>query len=777
MMNAYEYASLYNEAILNLNPSAAPAYTDEQLATYQNGGGTDWWNEMVRGTAPQMSHDLSISGGNGKVSYFNSVGYVNQGGILQSGDWKFSRVNVRSNINMEVAKGFTVDLKLSGIFQDRNKPSDGDNLFRQAQMAVPTYDVYANNNPAYWQAVGDMANPVHSSYIDDTGYERRLRREFNSSITFNWQLPGVEGLSAKAMLAYDYKNSEWKTWRKELSEYTYNAAADTYNEKVLRSLAALESKMENYYMPTQQYSLNYNHTFAGKHDVSGMVLWELYNDRRTSILGGRQYTIGLIDDIDYGDKINQNTSGLSEETAHAGLVGRFNYAFASKYLAELSFRYDGSYKFRSDSRWGFFPGVSLGWRVSEEKFFKEHLSNFDNFKIRGSYAKVGDEGDFDAYQYLDGYNYSGGYVLGDQGVTLGLASRGMANPWLTWYVSKIMNFGFETSYKNGLITAEFDWFRRNRSGLKATRQEALPSTFGQPMPQENLNSDINEGFELSLGHRGAAGDFKYNISANFSTTRIKNDYVERAPSTNMYDNWRNNSNDRYKDIRWGKKVVGQFTSYEEILNAAIQDNNGNKSLLPGDLKFEDVNHDGVIDDSDVQAIGHGDSPRMYYGLTLGAQYKGFDLTLFFQGAAGHDIYISGDVLDPFIQQGLGNGFAFMTDRWHREDATDPNSAWIPGAMPALRVSGLGDNRSNNTWSLHKADYLRLKTLEVGYTLPGKWLADKGIDRLRFYINCNNLLTFTSQEGLMKYIDPESNNAQLRYYPQLKTMNFGVNVSF
>jgi len=777
MMNAYEYASLYNEAILNVNPTATPAFTDEQLASYKNGGGTDWWNEMVRGTAPQMSHDVSVSGGNEKVSYFNSFGYLNQGGILRSGDWKFSRYNVRSNISMQVAKGFSVDLKLGGIFQDRNKPAEGDELFRQAQMAVPTFDVFANNNPDYWQAVGDKPNPVHTSYIDNAGYERRLRREFNSSVTLNWQLPWVEGLSAKAMLAYDYKNSEWKTWKKELSEYTYDAAADSYNEKVIRSLGSLESKMENYYMPTQQYSLNYNHTFGGKHDVGGMLLWEMYNDRKTSILGGRQYTIGLIDDIDYGDKVNQNTSGVSAETAHAGLVGRFNYAYAGKYLAELSFRYDGSYKFRSDNRWGFFPGLSLGWRISEENFFKESLPDFDNFKLRGSYAKVGDEGDFDAYQYLDGYNYSGGYVFGNQGLTLGLASRGMANPWLSWYESKIMNFGFETSYKNGLLTAEFDWFRRNRSGLPATRQGSLPTTFGQSMPQENLNSDINTGFELSLGHRGAVGEFKYNVSANFSTTRIKNDYVERAASTNQYDNWRNNSNDRYKDIRWGKKAIGQFTSYEDILNSPIQDNNGNKSLLPGDLKFEDVNHDGIIDDNDVQPIGHGSTPRMYYGLNIGAQFKGFDMTLFFQGAAGHDIYLSGDVLDPFIQQGLGNGFAFMMDRWHRADPTDPNSEWIPGTMPAARVSGFGDNRSNNTWSLHKADYLRLKTIEIGYTLPGKWLADKGVERLRVYLNCNNLLTFTSKDGLMQYIDPEADNSSLRYYPQMKTMNFGVNVSF
>src|SRR5690606_7068404 len=243
MMNADEYASLYKEAVLKLNPSASPAFTEEQLTNYQNGGGTDWWNEMVRGTSSQMSHDVSVSGGNEKVKYFNSFGYIDQGGILRSGDWKFNRYNLRSNISMTVTEGLTVDVKLGGIFQDRNKPYFANDIFRSAQMAVPTFDVFANNNPAYWQAVGDRANPVHTSYIDDTGYERRLRRQFSSSAIVNWQLPWVEGLSAKAMLAYDYNNSEWKTWIKELSEYTYDAASDTYNEKILRSLGGLESKM------------------------------------------------------------------------------------------------------------------------------------------------------------------------------------------------------------------------------------------------------------------------------------------------------------------------------------------------------------------------------------------------------------------------------------------------------------------------------------------------------------------------------------------------------
>ena len=778
MMNAYQYASLYNEAIYNDNPWIGQnAYSQEQLDSYKNGtAGTDWWNETMRNSAPQTSHNLSVTGGSEKVKYYMSVGYMGQEGILQSNDWNYRRYNVRSNISAEIAKGLTVDLNLSGRYDNRQRPYDAGNIFRSAQMAKPTYSVYANDNPDYWGATGDMPNPVHVSDSDNSGNEDRMRREFNSSLSITWEVPWVKGLIAKAMMAYDYKNTEYKTWRKDLTEYTYDAATDTYTGKDVYT-AHLESQLENYVKPTYQFSLNYNNTFAKVHNVGAMMVWEMYDDKTSYVTGERDFAIGLIPDLDYGNETNQVASGKTQRTAHAGLVGRLNYDYANRYLLEFNFRYDGTYKFQSGKRWGFFPGISAGWRVSEEDFFKDWLPNMDNLKLRGSYAKVGDEGDFDAFQYLEGYETGSTYIMGSNGVTSGLATTGMANTWLTWYESRIMNFGFEASYNRGIISMEFDWFRRNRSGLPATRTGSLPTTFGEDMPQENLNSDINKGFEIVIGHKDSIGDFNYSISANFSTTRIMYDYVEREASTNKYDNWRNNTNNRYKDIRWGKKVIGQFTSYEEILNSPIQDENGNRTLMPGDLKFEDYNNDGIIDDKDTQPIGHGDTPRMYYGLNINTEYKGFDLTAFFQGAAGHDIFVSGDILDPFIQQGLGNGLELMTDRWHREDPTDPYSEWIPGYMPAPRVAGVANNRSSNSWSLHDASYLRLKTVELGYTLPKSLTAKAFIERVRFYVNCNNLLTFTSNDPMMKSIDPENNDSYMRYYPQMRTYNFGVNVTF
>lgn len=776
LLDGYEYATIYNEAQQNVGVNAP--YSEEDLSNFKQGiGTTNWWDEVVRNSSPQMYHHVGILGGTEKVKYFFSFGLTDQEGMYKSKDYNYKKYNVRSNISAEIAQGLTVNLQLSGQLDNRDKPYEADPLSRSIQMAKPVYPVYANNNESYWQNPGDKGNPMHLSSIDNVGYDRRDRREFNGTVILEWKNPWIKGLAAKALLGYDYRNTYTRRWYKAYNEYNYNASTEQYVVQASHSISELTTNSANYFKPTQQYSLNYNNTF-GNHNFGGLLLWEMYEDRNDWLEAYRQFTVSAIDQINAGDNINKDNGGNASESAHQGLVGRINYAFASKYLAEVSFRYDGSYKFDPDARWGFFPAISLGWRVSEESFFKDALPFVENLKIRGSYGKVGDEGDFSAFQYLSGYTYpNGSYVLGTAGVSNGAVDKGMPNTALTWYESTTANAGFEASAWDGLLSAEFDYFIRKRDGLLATRQLTLPTTFGQSLPQENLNSDKTRGFEIVLSHRNKIREFTYNVKANFSTTRELYNYIERAASTNMYDDWRNNTNDRYKSISWGKIALGQFESYEEILNSPIQDNNGNKSLLPGDIKYNDVNNDGIIDGKDDQPIGQNATPRMYYGLNLYGEYKGIDLTLFFQGAAGHDVFVGGDFLDPLIQQGLGNGITLWMDRWHREDPSDPSSVWIPGEMPAVRPTGYSANRAQSTWTLHKADYLRLKTIEIGYTLPSIWLQKAGVEKLRIYVNSLNTLTFTSNKGIMKYMDPENSSSDLRYYPQMKTFNIGVNLSF
>lgn len=778
LYSPYEYATLYNEA-QQMQGIDAP-FSADQLEAFKNGSqGTDWYDLMIRKSAPTHNHNLSVSGGNDRVKFFFSLGMMDQDGMYTVDEYKYRRYNLRSNVSATIVKGFTVDLQLSGRLdqQDKQQLSDSD-LFRSIQMALPIYNMYANDNPEYYQFAGDKGNPWQLSRRDDTGYYNRDRREFTGSITFNWEVPWVKGLSAKAMFGYDYSNNYTNNWTKEFYAYTYDPVNDAYNKGHAQSISILKVDTNNYYKPSGQISLNYNNTF-GKHTVGALALWEFYNDRNDWVNAYREFQISAIDQIDSGSKNNMSNGGSASESAHLGLVGRLNYSYADKYLAEFSFRYDGSYKFAPGSRWGFFPAVSLGWRVSEENFFKEKLPMVENFKIRGSYGKIGDESSAGGFQFLSAYNYpSGSYILGSGGISSGTSDAGMPNTLLTWYEAKTMNFGFEASAWKGLLSVEFDYFKREREGLLANRLTVLPTTFGQSLPQENLNSDSTKGWELILGHRNKIGkDFSYNVKVNFSTTRSSNEYLERAESANMYKNWRDNGSYRYKGIQWGYLALGQFQSYEDILNSPIQDGNGNKSLRPGDIKFQDVNNDGIIDGNDERPIGKGDTPQFYYGINMQANYKNFDLTLFFQGAGGHSVILGGDFMYPFIQQGLGSGFNFWLDHWRLSDPTDPSSEWIPGKMPSLRVAGESNNTKTSTWTRNRADYLRLKTLEIGYTLPKSWLKRIGIENLRVYMNGYNLLTFTRNEGLMEYMDPENSNTSFRYYPQTKSYNFGVNLTF
>ena len=778
VMNPYEFVLMQYENArqkssnpTDFNNKYGHAY---EHYIYQGDPGTDWQDEVF-GTHPVASYlDLSVNGGTEKAKYKLAFIHQDQPSVMVGNGLKQNNLN--ASFNLKPFKFLTMEYRTRLLHKEvdgsgtegvslldalRQAPTEGLDEY----MTLPEDDTYFD--PDQLEEVVRF-NPKEES---EKNYKKRINKSLNTMGALTWEIK--KGLTLRNEFGFENNTEEQrKFW-----------GMGTKNAKNNNNQPMAEWMMKQGTKWQLTNVLNYNFTLDDDaHDIRLMLGQEIkHQQTKTKTYSTRYFPENTtaeqaFDNLSLGTPY-ENSSKADSPSRISSFFGRINYGYKDKYLATFTLRADGSSKFASNNRWGFFPGVSLGWRVSEEAFFKKLLPDMDNLKIRASYAKVGDEGDFDAFQYLDGYTSHGSYIMGSNGVTSGMTTVGMANPWLTWYESKIMNIGFEASYHRGLISVEFDWFRRNRSGLPATRVGSLPTIFGESMPQENLNSDINTGFEIVVGHKNRIGNFNYNVSANFSTTRIKYDYVERAASTNMYDDWRNNTNGRYKDIRWGKKVIGQFTSFEEILNSPVQDKDGNRSLMPGDLKFEDYNGDGIIDDNDTQPLGHGATPRMYYGLNMSGEYKGFDLTVFFQGAAGHDIYVSGDILDPFIQQGLGNGLAIMTDRWHREDPTDPYSKWIPGYMPAARVAGVADNRSSNSWSLHNASYLRLKTLELGYTLPKVLTKKAAIDRVRFYINCNNLLTFTKRDGLMKNVDPESNSSGIRYYPQMKTYNFGVNVTF
>jgi TonB-linked SusC/RagA family outer membrane protein len=472
-------------------------------------------------------------------------------------------------------------------------------------------------------------------------------------------------------------------------------------------------------------------------------------------------------------------------------VGRASYNFKNKYLAEFSYRYEGSSKFPKDNRWGFFPAVSAGWRISAEPFWANNSSiNFiSNLKVRGSYGITGDDSGL-TYQFVSGYTYPvtgtnigrtglpPGYIFGTSFVAAS-ASTGLANNSITWYKAKTTNIGLDADAWNGLLGVTFEYFVRDRSGLLATRVESLPGIVGANLPQENLNSDQNRGFEIELRHSNRVGEIRYQVKGNMSYTRIKTKYYEMAKAGNSYLNWRNGLNDRNNNVWWGYEGDGIMTNWDDIYYNPVYVSRGS---VPGDYQYQDWNGDGWINDLDVHPLAtNGQVPLVNFGVTVSAQWKGVDLSMLWQGAGKKYV-----IAREFLYQPLWsntNALSDFTNRWHPADPNadpyDPATEWVSGEYG---YTGTSPNQSSD-FNIQNAKYVRLKSLEIGYTLPGKVLGRTSLQNVRIYANAYNLLTFTR----LKYMDPEfyttndvtrSGLTDLGYnYPINKSYSIGLTVKF
>lgn len=792
-VGAVDRMTLFNEKQMRdlVNPSHK--YSDEQINAFLNGErqSTDWYDAIMKNSAPQQSHNVTISGGGEKVDYFVSFGYMDQKGFFTSDALDYNRYNIRSNINAQVTKNLKLGVKLSGMIDDREGNSkDAWEVFKNLWRSAPDQPIYANNTAPYFQKPESADdNPMALIDKDVTGYKKRGNKLFQSTFEAEYTVPKVKGLKLKALFSYDTKINDESKWTKEYSYYEYNEAADSYAGATRLGPTNLERTYNNSWSTLWQASVNYDNTFAGHH-VSGLMLFEEAHGVGDNITASRNFSIPLpyLFAGDSDGQIGTANPNNIRENASQGLVGRFNYDYKGKYLAEFSFRYDGSSKFPADNRWGFFPAASIGWRISEESFIKDKLTFMDNLKLRASYGKMGDDSASD-YQFISGYdypntsggtnnNYPTGYMFGGAYIN-SLGFRAVANPNITWYTVKTLNIGLDADMWNGLLGFTFEVFKRDRDGLLADRLTTLPGTFGSKMPQENLNSDRTKGFELEVRHNNKIGNLRYNVAAQLSMTRGMRCYYETNPAGNSYDYWRNRRLNRYNDIWFGYGAAGRYTNYDQIYNS-FYSNNG---TLPGDYIYEDWNGDGVIDDMDKHPIAtttNPDSdwqdknnyPLMNFGLTIGANWKGIDLNLLFQGAAMS--YISyGEQLKAPLQFN-GNALDMFLDRWRPVDPNahpyNPATEWISGYYSY----GATNADENSEFMIQKGNYLRLKSLEVGYTLPKQWLSSLGVKNLRVYFNAYNLLTFTGVKG----VDPEKPTQQYGYmYPMNRTYNFGANITF
>lgn len=796
-VGAIDRMTIYNEKTMRSLTDPRLQYTQADFDAYYNGEKTslDWYDQVVTNHAPQQQHNVNVSGGTNKIDYFVNFSYLDQKGFLKSNDLDYNRYNVRSNITANLFEGLTFSAKLAGTLDKRERPyTETWEIFKTLWRSVPDEQVYANDNPNYYAHMrSDIQNPAALAQKDLTGYKKNTNKIFTSTFDATYALPWVQGLKVKGLFSYDNTTQDNSKWQQTYYEYDYDETTDTYTGVARNAPNQLTRTYNNTWSTLWQASVSYDNKF-GNNNVSALMLYEESYTKYDDLEGSRYFTL-QIPYMFAGNTTNQSiTGGNLSELSRKGLVGRFTYNWDDKYFAEFAFRYDGSSKFAEGHQWGFFPTVQAGWRISEENFIKNNTHIIDNLKFRVSYGKMGDDSCAD-YQYLSGYTYpntSGvirnGYPKGgifDGEVVNALGFRGAANPNITWYTIKTFNIGFDLDMWHGLLGATVEYYQRDRDGLLATRATTVPGNFGSEMPQENLNSDRTRGFELELRHNNRIGNVNYYVTGNIAYTRNQLRYVEQTPAGNSYENWTTTTNsNRYNDIWFGYGGDGRFTNWQEIAYAnAYGMNNGTNSTLPGDYIYEDWNGDGVIDSMDkhpiATTISKGDNfyqkynyPLLTFGLTLGGSWNGLDCSFTFQGAGKSYIAYGEQLSAPLAWN--GNALEMFLDRWHPVDANaypwDPSLEWVSGYYSY----GGTTPDSSSEFAIQKGDYLRLKTAEIGYTLPLKWTRVVGIQNLRLFVNGYNLFTITNVKG----VDPEKPAALYGYmYPLNRSYNFGLSVTF
>ncbi|MCQ6960603.1 SusC/RagA family TonB-linked outer membrane protein [Mucilaginibacter aquariorum] len=799
--NAYDYMRYLAEAQVNSNGSTTitPAELEKYKAGTEPGYKSFNWRDYIlksNNNAPLNSVNANFSGSNDRVNYYVSATNLYQNSQLGK-EYEFKRSNIQSNIAVKLANGLRANVNINGRIETVENPGvPGLDDYGLAKFAVlrntPLERPYANDNPEYLNDIGHTESNYAFLNKKLSGVFHSDRRALQANFGAEYDIPGVKGLTLKGLYSYYVEDYLLNNQEYTYNAYTYRPATDTYDVTGGSTNPWREREQVKEFNKTTQLQLNYNNTF-GKHTVAGTIVAErielqhLRNWIHASPISNNLPLIYFPTADQYQDR--------DDKESRIGYIARIDYNYNNKYYLQLSGRRDASYLFAPDKRVGYFPGVSAGWRITEEGFMKKLLGDnsfINDLKIRGSYGVLGDARDpnnpanpiIAPYSYLTGYNYNMGTAILDGNAIIVSRDKGIPVTRISWLRSKITNVGLDFTLFNNKLTGTVEYFYRKRTGLLGTRNDVIvPIEIGYSLPQENASSDAQYGQEISLSYNSSIGDVRYNIGGNFSYSRQKNLQSYNPLFFNSWDQYRNSNENRYAHIDWGYEVTGQFTSQEQINNYRINnDGKGNRTLIPGDLMYKDQNGDGKIDQYDERPLGfgYGTQPNINFGFSIGAAYKGFDFHADFSGGAGFTWFQNWETRWAF--QNNGNFNTIFADRWHRADPYDVNSQWIQGKYPANRVNPqfshsdyeLNGQRNSSFW-LHNVKYLRARTIEIGYTLPAKLLARAKIKRARFYVNGYNLFSF---DNLKQYaVDPETTDDNGLQVPQSKVINLGVNLSF
>lgn len=782
LANAEQYTRGLAEAAQNRGEDPNSVYTKEELAKWAAGTekgykSYDYYDMIMRKNVPQYHVNASVTGGSERTNYYLSVAHTSQEAMMP--DFNYQRTNFQLNLDTKITNRFTIGAQVSGRYEKTNDVGlPGGDGYYSAILAVfkmrPIDSPYANDNPNYIRNIDSYRNGYNPAAFrrDIAGYKDSMTRYAN--INAYAQYDFGFGLTAKATFSYGYTNSRFDGYQYAYQIYTYDEASDTYNgtNAAGRWRLQIDRSVPTRYM---QLQLNYNKQIKD-HNISAVLGYE------ASDYDWSKKTYGTEPSTDYlpllqMDEINSFGDEWSYE-ARAGWLARVNYDYAHKYLVELLARYDGSYLYAPSQRWGFFPGASIGWRISEENFFAPLKSVVDDLKIRASIGQTGTESGVSLFGYLSGYNWNQGSAVLDGEYVTGLNQRGLPVTNLSWTKNTTKNIGFDLTMFGNRLTISADAFRKDITGVPAARYDVLlPSEVGYSLPNENLNKQAYVGTEAMATWTDHIGDFNYRVSGNITFSRYRNIESYKPRFSNSWDEYRNSSEDRWGGIYWGYQVIGQFQSEEEIKNYPVNlDGQGNTTLLPGDLIYKDVNNDGVINGMDERPIGfpEGWAPILSFGGNIGLEWKGIDLNIDFSGGAMQGWRQNYELTNAYHNGGNSPAY-LLEDRWHRLDLYDPESEWVPGRYPAIRNGEFAYNNKNSDFGLHNVHYLRISNLEIGYSLPTWMLKPIHAQKVRIYGSVSNLCSF---DNVHQYgIDPEITAAAAVVYPQQRTFLVGFNVTF
>ena len=781
-------------------------FSDETIAAYERGDEglvyTDWYNEVYRKFAVNQQYNVSLTGGTETVNYYFGANYADDNPVLKGDAYGYKRYGFNGNISVKLTPALT--MRYTTSVRQSNNLGMGDfdmdwNIFYYIYQSNPMVGVHTKDNPNHYSDVEEHTNPVALLDTDASGFTKTDRKDFSNTVDFTYDAPFLKGLQFQATGAYDFGRMKQRTLVKKMKLYNYLTDISEQGMETRQETQYAEMWNDNTRVYGRFQAL-YNRQF-GAHNISAMLGGELTSITNAMIGASRYYGVDGDHYLYTHDVINQalasrdDNQGTRSSSRTAGYIGRLNYNYMGKYLVEVMGRYDGNYMFQRGKRWSLFPSYSVGWRISEEKFFKNIFPYVNNLKFRWSDGFTGaPQGS--AYAYINGYTASGSWVFSDGGTTTGYANSQVANTILTWAKVRMMDFGVDWELWQGKFGGTFDWFKRQMLGTAAVRNASLPDFYAVSLPSENLNRSENVGMELSLYHRNSIGNFSYRVQATATFSRNRPTYIE-SENTRVYkssmDYWKNGTLNRWNGYMGGSTyhwTGNRFTSVNdanasEVLYTTDGSKEGNRGLIVGQYELVDRNGNGYIDGEDVFYTWGGGNPPLQFGLNFSGSYKNFDFALLFNGAT---MKYKSYGLSAYAGFGKLNYLpSHYTDAYHvanyGDDPWNPETQWVEGYWPALvRVAQVGSYNSpsygnNQPYNYVNASFLRLKTIELGYRVSPNFLRKMGIKSARVFFNGGNLLTICNP--LLKYVDPESNDSGRAggEFQINKTYSFGFNLNF